>query len=719
MKNLILLNLFWFLLSASLAGQTHSFQTGHTHDILKVAFSPDNSELASYSAGDGRFCLWNVRSGKLLWMTKTGFLMVGNKRSNLQEFYWSENEEAIITKTADGKYQKWDRNTGKIREILEGTPDFLPIEIKGNSKFSVTKENNTLIFREGSIELKRFKAFGNNSALDLSQDGTLIAEGGRWGDACIKITEVATGRSWWLDGHPSIVGAVAFTPDGRYLAVGGGDKIIYIFDVSKKTLVKTLAGSQKPIVSITMHPNGKTLVSTETNGTARVWDLNKGTQLESVQVGDVFSKVKAVFSRDGRYVLTSDGVGIDLRNAETLEIRQRLLINERYESGDFVRFTDDSLPISSVSLNNEGSKIISTHPDGTIRIWELERQAPIRKFYVCEVPLMASLVNNDKDVLVFCDDGDGGNLKLFEVNSGKKKLKFDEDEGGFIESISISPDGRYFLTSDIGGHIHFWDMRKSKPLREYDIGFSGDDSIAFSPEGKIFAVGGRNQNLYLFNVETGEKYWQLIPSYLPSEREIQLEEKNKKVREVLNKESKERDLQAASDTKAYQDQVVIRFSHFGDMSDPGEKRMFESAAADESKEKKNADESNAVWLSLTNKSPLPIRIPTQSMYAEGRACTFKFTDQTIMRGLCDGSEVSIWHSVKDSNGKYIPFGFDFGSSEILLPNTSVLFPVPLAILANGNSIEFDYTFQKETNDHKVAVYGAPKTLRFKKTDIPK
>ena len=43
----------------------------------------------------------------------------------------------------------------------------------------------------------------------------MIAEGAGWGDASIKITNIKTGKSWFLDGHPSVVGGIAFCPDGK------------------------------------------------------------------------------------------------------------------------------------------------------------------------------------------------------------------------------------------------------------------------------------------------------------------------------------------------------------------------------------------------------------------------------------------------------------------------------------------------------------------------
>ena len=92
-----------------------------------------------------------------------------------------------------------------------------------------------------------------------------------------------------------------------------------------------------------------------------------------------------------------------------------------------------------------------------------------------------------------------------------------------------------------------------------------------------------------------------------------------------------------------------------------------------------------------------------------------------MLGLCEKREISIWHGLEDRDGKSLPYGFDFGSSSVLLPKSSVLFPVPLALLRNGNSIVFDYLFQnvKASKNDRDWDYGEKVLLRFAEKSVPK
>jgi WD40 repeat protein len=723
MKKVLFFCFVLLFLSQTLNAQETFFQTGHTNDILEVHFSPDDSQLVSYSGGDGRFILWDVKSGRQLWMSATSFIRKSDESTNLKEFYWSKDGKFLVTKSLNGTYQTWDANAGKILALTEQKPE-IELITPDKKPISYTRDYDYISVRQAETgEIIKIERFGSNSALDTSNDATLIAEGGRWGDAAIRITEIKTGKFRWLDGHPSVVSEIVFSPDGKFFAVGGSDKIIYIFDAASKTLARKISGNTKPLDSLAFSSDGKILVSAEDNGILRVWNWQDAAllPLELKSEADILGVEKVSFSADGKYLLTSsDRTEFRLWDAKSFKHLRDFKTAEKYEySAGMLTLGYDAVPISSVTFSRDGRRIISAHAgDGTVRIWNPDSGRQIKKLKICQNVSFASLTNDDRKILAYCDKKDEEKIKIFDAETGREIFSFDDEETGYIKTVSLSADGRHFATSDVSGDVLLWELNKAKPVRELDIGFSGDDAIAFSPDGKTFVVGGRNQNLFLFDAETGEKLWQLIASYQPGELEKKLEEESDARQAVLRKAERERDEQGEIDAEKYRKQIYITFSHYGDMSDPGEKRMLESDEPRESKIKKTRAAANAAWLRLHNDSPLPARIPTQSMYAPNTDCFFEFPAAGRMFGLCDKREISVWHGLQDKNGKWIPYGFDFGSSAVLLPKTTVLFPVPLAILKSGNQIVFSFTFQNAARDGKIGDYGKEKELRFRASDLP-
>jgi hypothetical protein len=219
----------------------------------------------------------------------------------------------------------------------------------------------------------------------------------------------------------------------------------------------------------------------------------------------------------------------------------------------------------------------------------------------------------------------------------------------------------------------------------------------------------------MFDLESGTTIWSLFP--------IEYQEfEEKRAWEARRVASINRDKENARladiENEPYKNQVYITFDHYGDMTPLGEQRIAESGEPNKSKVKKAAAESTAIWLRLHNDSPLPVSVPTQSMYLANGKCFFEFPNVQKVFGLCDNREISVWLGLEDKDGKPLNYGFDFGSSVILLPSKSVLFAVPLEILEDGNAIRFSFTFQKPTGGQDIGNYGNPKTLRFRASDLP-
>jgi len=72
---------------------------------------------------------------------------------------------------------------------------------------------------------------GQIYAVALSPDGCLVAAGGRTANKFIYLFEAQTGKMvQFISGLPKYTGSLAFSPDGRHLAIGLGDGGLYIFD---------------------------------------------------------------------------------------------------------------------------------------------------------------------------------------------------------------------------------------------------------------------------------------------------------------------------------------------------------------------------------------------------------------------------------------------------------------------------------------------------------
>jgi WD40 repeat protein len=75
-----------------------------------------------------------------------------------------------------------------------------------------------------------------------------------------------------LKNIPDTVSAVAFLPDGEYLATGAGG-VIHIWRISSEVALCTIRGHRGDIDEMIFSPDSRLLISHSEDGTVRIWGL--------------------------------------------------------------------------------------------------------------------------------------------------------------------------------------------------------------------------------------------------------------------------------------------------------------------------------------------------------------------------------------------------------------------------------------------------------------
>src|SRR5262249_39792906 len=93
----------------------------------------------------------------------------------------------------------------------------------------------------------------------FSPDGKLLASGG--GDRRLRIYDVLSGAlKHDLPGHNLAINAVAFTPDGKRVASVAGDRVVRVLDPTPGAAQLAVAPFKGTIFAVTFHPDGNHVI---------------------------------------------------------------------------------------------------------------------------------------------------------------------------------------------------------------------------------------------------------------------------------------------------------------------------------------------------------------------------------------------------------------------------------------------------------------------------
>ena len=125
--------------------------------------------------------------------------------------------------------------------------------------------------------LRRLDGFAERVVcLAFSPDGKRLATGGgpptESGE--IKIFDVATGKLQLeiKGGHSDTVFGICFSPDGKKLATASADKFVKVFDAASGKLQHSFEGHTQHVMDVGWKPDGKLLVSVGADDLIKVWD---------------------------------------------------------------------------------------------------------------------------------------------------------------------------------------------------------------------------------------------------------------------------------------------------------------------------------------------------------------------------------------------------------------------------------------------------------------
>lgn len=347
-----------------------------------------------------------------------------------------------------------ERGQGAKAKVIEREPAERPPVSRGD----LAKEEPTLRSKVTMAQL-----LDSAGPLAFSRDGKLLAVSGG-ASSTIWIFRMDDGSvAGSAPQDCCSISALAFSPDGTQLYVGGGGGglgLLSVFDIASGKVIREFKGYKSGIHQLHLSEDGRTMLTTSLHENRYIaWDTSSGRQLWSNQGSG--SDYNAALRADGEVAALQSGKKIILKNVKDGSLNQELSMGAR---------------VDRIAFQKDGS-LVALLREGGARLVHINTQTGEIK------PMISPGGDDYTNVFAHAPDGkllalngqSGSSLRVIDTTGANPTREFIPRVGGYTPSLSglaFSPDGALLAVSAGRKVAHLYDTRtwEPRPIHEGHAG---------------------------------------------------------------------------------------------------------------------------------------------------------------------------------------------------------------------------------------------------------
>jgi WD40 repeat protein len=420
---------------------------------------------------------------------------------------------AVVTSDHPDLVQLCEAETGRCLRKLALTSRLVRLVFSPDSRRLATTERDSAVRlydtesgeRAWSHVVKLTNIFENYaSALAFSLDGKILAVCAT--DNLIYLIDPSTGEETGrLSGHHWYPWALAFTSNSKMLYSSGWDGFIRRWDVAARKQLALPSGVRATGV-VAASPDGRTLAYEIDSGAIRLFDVESGAERRTLALaGTGYSQL--AFSPDGEHLAGGGTCGKQVHVALWDQASGKLLHRWDWPTG-----RDPHSTVESLHFTPDGSRLAAAvFRQSAAYVWDLKAGKQISQpthpqiYGLSFSPGGRTMVTAGWDSIIRFWETDTGQL-IREVTVAEH-----EKDGDLrMCAVCYAPDGEMIATAHLDGVVRVWNADPTRLRNRFQVrGRFVFGSIAFSPDGLWLATGSMDGGVTIWDPRSAKSVWDL------------------------------------------------------------------------------------------------------------------------------------------------------------------------------------------------------------------
>ncbi len=442
-------------------------------------------------------------SGAVSSQSTPGDLRIAAQTANeVVSLAFSSDAQWLATLTRHSELFVWDVNSRKVAKRFQIRTNF---HLDDGSHYGAVlfSPNSSLLavgigeaqvclldWVSGAVtNIALSKPANGVSTLAFTPDGKRLALGGGYLDNTIHLFELETGAWIRLNGHKGWIVCLAFAPDGQMLASASADQTLRLWDVPRGASRAPFHGHEDEVYFVAWTRDGRQLVSGGKDGSVRFWEPTA--KLQSSGCASLPENTwDLVFTPDSRRVVTMRA------NEKTLIVRDVRTLQAEVE------LSSPGYGPRRLALAGDGRRLAFGDRSGNVEIWDLASYQRIASLFVERGwirDLQFSPTGNQ--LLCVCERADRRRVVQVYETATWSTVDLAAIHLEDLHKAMLTPNGSTLAVSHRNGMVAWWDLKTRQRQAQFQWPHLGPGvQMAFSRDGRWFAAGGESSVLMLVEV---------------------------------------------------------------------------------------------------------------------------------------------------------------------------------------------------------------------------